>query len=195
MARKWSNQNLPGALHFVTGNFLDRIPVFNQEACCQSFIDILATLRKDWPCKLIAYVLMPDHTHLIVNPQDGRIREFTGKLKSLSARAIIKNAHGIDFQLDSEGSSYQVWQESFKAVPLWSAWMIWQKINYIHANPVKAGLVSSARDYRWSSFQAFYSGSSEPLPIDQDWWWSDDSEKLSKAMKELGWRTYEKQNK
>jgi REP element-mobilizing transposase RayT len=194
MGRKWSNQNLPGALHFVTGNFLKRIPVFNQKACCQSFIDTLATLRKDWPSKLISYVLMPDHTHLIVNPQDGRIREFTGKLKSLSARAIIKNARGIDFQLDSEGSSYQVWQESFKAVPLWSAWMIWQKINYIHANPVKAGLVSSARNYRWSSFQAFYSGSSEPLPVDQDWWWSDDSEKLSKAMKELGWKTYEKRN-
>jgi REP element-mobilizing transposase RayT len=195
MARKWSNINLPGALHFVTGNFLDRIPIFNQEACCQSFIDTLGNLHDDWPSKLIAYVLMPNHTHLIVNPQDGRIREFTGKLKSLSARAIIKNAHGIDFQRDSEGSSFQVWQESFKAVPLWSTWMIWQKINYIHANPVKAKLVSSAKDYRWSSFQAFYSGSNQPLPIDQDWWWFDDSEKLSKAMKELGWRTYEKRNK
>jgi hypothetical protein len=73
--------------------------------------------------------------------------------------------------------------------------MIWQKINYIHANPVKAGLVSSAKNYRWSSFRAFYSGGSEPLPIDQDWWWSDDSEKLSRAMKELGWRTYEKRDK
>jgi hypothetical protein len=96
--------------------------------------------------------------------------------------------------LDSEGF-YQVWQESFKAVPLWSAWMIWQKINYIHANPVKAGLVSSAKDYRWSSFNAFYSGSDEPLKVDQQWWWADDSEKLSKAMKELGWRTYHKRNK
>ena len=193
MARKWSNQNLPGALHFVTGNFLDRIPVFNQEACCQSFIDTLATLLKEWPCKLIAYVLMPDHLHLIVNPKDGRIREFTGKLKSLSARAITKSARAIEFKLDSEGSLH-VWQESFKAVPLWSAWMIWQKINYIHANPVKAGLVSSAKDYRWSSFQAFYSGNEKPLKVDQEWWWPDDSEKLSKAMKELGWRTYDKRN-
>ena len=81
MVRKWSNQNLPGALHFVTGNFLDRIPVFEQESCCQAFIDELGTLMGEWPCKLIAYVLMPDHTHLIVNPRDGRIREFTGKLK------------------------------------------------------------------------------------------------------------------
>ena len=136
---------------------------------------------------------MPDHLHLIVNPKDGRIREFTGKLKSMSARAITKTARGINFKIDSEGS-LQVWQESFKAIPLWSAWMIWQKINYIHANPVKAGLVSSAKDYRWSSFQAFYSGHEKPLKVDQEWWWSDDSEKLSKAMKELGWRTYEKRN-
>jgi REP element-mobilizing transposase RayT len=193
VARKWSNQNLPGALHFVTGNFLDRIPVFNQESCCKSFIDTLATLLDEWPCKLIAYVLMPDHTHLIVNPKDGRIREFTGKLKSLSAKAIIKEATGIDFKLDSEGSLH-VWQESFKATPLWSAWMIWQKINYIHANPVKAGLVNSAKDYRWSSFRSFYSRGETDLKVDQDWWWPDDSEKLSKAMKELGWRSYHKRN-
>ena len=136
---------------------------------------------------------MPDHLHVIVNPQDGRIREFTGKLKSLSAQAITKTARGIDFKPDSEGS-LQVWQESFKAIPLWSSWMIWQKINYIHANPVKAGLVSSAKDYRWSSFQAFYAGSEKPLKVDQEWWWPDDSEKLSKAMKKLGWRTYDKMN-
>ncbi|MFN2516572.1 MAG: transposase [Pyrinomonadaceae bacterium] len=193
MAVKWSNQNLPGALHFVTGNFVNRLPVFTEDACCQSFIDNFRTLLKDWPCKLIAYVLMPDHCHLIVNPQDGRIREFAGALKSLSARAIVLAAQGINFKVNSEGS-HQVWQESFKAVPLWSAWMIWQKINYIHANPVKAGLVSSAQDYRWSSFRALYRGTGEPLPVDRDWWWPDDSEKLSKAMKDLGWRTYDKRN-
>ena len=155
VARKWSNQNLPGALHFVTGNFLNRIPVFKQEATCQSFVDTLAGLLDSWPCKLIAYVLMPDHLHLIVNPRDGRIREFTGTLKSLSARAIV-DAAGIDFKDDSEGSR-QIWQQSFKATPLWSSWMIWQKINYIHANPVKAGLVRSAKDYYWSGFRSFYS--------------------------------------
>jgi hypothetical protein len=96
--------------------------------------------------------------------------------------------------VDPDGSSYQVWQESFKAVPLWSRWMIWQKINYIHANPVKAKLVSSGRDYYSSSFQSFYYGIEIPLKVDQEWWWSDDSERLSKALKELSWRSYEKRN-
>lgn len=193
MTRKWSNQNLPGALHFVTGNFLDRVPVFKEEACCQAFIDELATLLTDWPCRLVAYVLMPDHFHFIVNPRDGRIKEFTGKLKSLSAKAIVNSVRDLTLKADAVGS-HVVWQDSFKAMPLWSLWMIWQKVNYIHANPVKARLVPSAKDYYWSSFRAFYSGAVEPLPVDPDWWWPDDSEKLSKAMKELGWRSYEKRD-
>lgn len=185
MARKWSNLNLPGALHFVTGNFLDRMPVFTEPACCLSFLDELRSINQKWPSKLIAYALMPDHFHLISNPRDGRIREFVGELKSLSAKSIVQASKRFRFRVDEDG--HQVWQESFKALPLWSGWMIWQKINYIHANPVKAGLVKSAKDYRWSSFTSFHSQGDQPLAVDHDWWWTDDVEKLSQAVKDLGW--------
>ncbi len=193
MARKWSNQNLPGALHYITGNFLNRQQVFNHRHYCEAFIEPCAKLLQNWPCKLIAYVLMPDHIHMIVNPEDGRIREFTGKLKGLCAKSLVGVSPPSRFRVDDEGI-HQVWQESFKAVPLWSSWMIWQKINYIHRNPVKAKLVKSAKDYPWSSFQAFYGSADGPLPIDHDWWWPDDSKNLSEAMKELGWRSYHKRN-
>ena len=198
MARKWSNLDLPGALHFVTGNVVNRVPIFRQDRCCLAFLEVLGTLVNEWPCKLIAYVLMPDHFHLIVNPQDGNIRQFGGALKSLAANRIIDLTNDKRFELnkpDVNGNIHKVWQESFKAMPLWSGWMISQKINYIHANPVRARLVASARDYRWSSFRAFYSDSGEPLPVSHDWWWEDDDEKLSKAVRALGWRTYEKRSK
>ena len=194
MARKWSNLNIPGALHFVTGNVHNRIPIFKGDRYCQEFFDVCGELKTSWPAKIIAYALMPDHFHLITNPRDGNIQGFCGVLKSKLAQQLIKLA-GHRFLLEepaSDGSIHQVWQESFKAVPLWSAWMIWQKINYIHANPVKARLVASAKDYRWSSFRVFYLGAEDPLEVDQDWWWPDDSIKLSKAMKELGWRSYHK---
>ena len=74
MARKWSNINIPGALHFVTGNVRDRIPIFREEWCAKEFFKVLAELRTDWPAKVIAYVLMPEHFHFIVNPQDGEIQ-------------------------------------------------------------------------------------------------------------------------
>jgi hypothetical protein len=55
MARKWSNLNLPGALHFVTGNLLDRAPIFAEPACCNAFLEQLRSLDQKWPSKLIAY--------------------------------------------------------------------------------------------------------------------------------------------
>jgi len=56
MARKWSNRNLPGALHFVTGNCINRLPVFTEPECCKAFLEQLKTLNQSWPAKLIAYV-------------------------------------------------------------------------------------------------------------------------------------------
>jgi hypothetical protein len=41
MARKWSNLNIPGALHYITGNFLNRQPVFKDSRCCRAFLDEL----------------------------------------------------------------------------------------------------------------------------------------------------------
>ena len=61
MAGKWSNRNLHGALHFATGNFQDRVPVFTREASCHAYIDVIANKKQEWPFKLVAYVLMPDH--------------------------------------------------------------------------------------------------------------------------------------
>ncbi len=188
MAKKWSNQNLPGALHYITGNVRHRVPIFKQEQCCQAFIEVCGELLRSWPSKLIVFVIMPDHFHLIVNPRGGDIQGFAGALKSLLAARIIAITYDKRFNLktpDKDGSIHQVWQDSFKAFPLWSEWMIWQKINYIHANPVRARLVKSAKDYKWSSFRAFYSESNEPMAVDREWWWPEDAEKLLNASKAL----------
>jgi REP element-mobilizing transposase RayT len=130
---------------------------------------------------------MPDHLHLIVNPKDGRIQELAAALKSLSARSIIDASKRFSFlreKADVDGSIHQVWQESFKAFPLWSDWLIWQKINYIHNNPIKAGLVKSAKDYYWSSFRSFFFDETEPIKVDKEWWWEGDVQKLAEAAAE-----------
>jgi REP element-mobilizing transposase RayT len=103
MARKWSNLNLPGALHFVTGNCINRLPVFTEPKCCLAFLHELKTLNQDWPAKLIAYVLMPDHFHLISNPHDGCIVEFCRDLKSKAAKAIVRSTRRFTFPENDEG--------------------------------------------------------------------------------------------
>jgi putative transposase len=179
MARKWSNLNLPQVLHFVTGNFLNRVPAFVDPECCYAFVEQLRVLDERWPSRLIAYVLMPDHFHLIANPRDGRIVQFCRDLKSLAAREMVHRTQRFRFRKTSEG--HQVWQESFKAMPLWSNWMIAQKISYIHANPVKARLVKSAAHYYWSSFRSFHGLGDEPLAVDREWWWPDDHENMKEV--------------
>lgn len=187
MGKKWTNRNLSGALHYVTANCAKRMRVLESDRHCALFLETIKELKALRPFKLIAYVLMPDHCHFIVNPIDGKITELTGALKGISARRIIDASPSGMFRLEtpsSSGATHQVWQDSFKALPLWSDWLIWQKINYIHNNPVKARLVKSAADYRWSSFRAFYLQSDEPLAVDRDWWWSDDVRKLEMSMAE-----------
>lgn len=53
MARKWSNLNLPGALHFVTGNCVNRLPVFTEPDCYSAFLKELKEINESWPAKLI----------------------------------------------------------------------------------------------------------------------------------------------
>jgi len=168
---------MAGALHFVTGNIRDRRPIFTSDKYCRAFLEELQDHRAARDCKLIAFVLMPDHMHLIVNPKGGDIQESMGVLKSLSAKKIVElSPHGVFRKSDGNN---QVWQESFKALPLWSGWMINQKINYIHANPVKANLCATAEDYSWTSFRSFYRTEADPLmAIDKDWWWEGDGERL-----------------
>jgi len=142
MARKWSNLNIPGALHYVTGNCVNRLPVFTEATCCQVFLEQLEQLDSEWPAKLIVYVLMPDHFHFISNPEDGRIIEFCGELKSKAAKAIIDVSRRFHFPLNEDGR--QVWQESFKAIPL--EWLDDQAKDQLHSCQScesKAGAVSS----------------------------------------------------
>lgn len=147
-----------------------------------AFLKVIQEERTKWPFKLISYVLMPDHIHMVVNPSDGEIIRLMQILKSLTSKAIISAASGESFN-NASGVS-QIWQQSFKAMPLWSNWMIWQKINYIHSNPLKKGLVRSVGDYRWSSYRSFYFGDAEPIQVDKDWWWPGDVKKLARASAE-----------
>jgi putative transposase len=182
MAKKWTNRNLAGALHFVTGNVRDRKRIFKRTENCVAFLEELQLLRTRNACKLIAFVIMLDHIHLILNPRDGNIQSATGILKGLSAKRVVKLAPpGYFFN----GKENQVWQESFKSLALWSGWMISQKINYIHSNPVRAGISDSAVGYRWSSFGTIYHSEADPLlAVDKDWWWPGDLEGLAVTLGE-----------
>jgi putative transposase len=179
----------PNIFHYTTSVCFKRVPIFRSDRTCQLFIDTLNETRTRCPYKLIGYVIMPDHVHLIVNPLDRDISALMGRLKSISARKILDWLH----ENNHDGSlaklalhspqkrrhTHAVWQKDFSSIDLWSAKFIRQKLNYIHLNPVRAGLCKHPAEWKWSSYRAYLPHASGSVPIEMDWrgFWSEEESK------------------
>jgi len=110
---------------------------------------------------------MPSHVHLVFRSVNGQKPELLiGNLKRFTSKAIVqaikenptegRKEFLLDFFLkecskSSNIKQYQCWRHDNKPIELWSNKVINQKINYVHQNPVEAGLVFRAEDYRYSS--------------------------------------------
>src|SRR5260370_33653858 len=79
----------PNLVHYVTAVTFNRVPVFRSDHDCSLFIDAVATTREKEPFKLIGYVIMPDHFHLLANPLDVDISIVVGRLKGRAAVLIL----------------------------------------------------------------------------------------------------------
>ncbi len=153
-------------LHFVTTRTNQRLKLFRHPRLSHEFLKTLQELRQEHGFSPYAYVLMPDHVHLLVQPSNGQFSELMKKIKSLAARKIVARLKAENRQttLAALGKTstgrkrhtFQVWQDGFHAVELWCGWMIKKKVDDLHSNPLRKGLVKSAKDYPWSSFQAFH---------------------------------------
>ena len=62
-------------------------------------------------------------------------------------------------------TTYQLWQQNNKPIEVFSSWVVKQKVNYIHNNPVKEGFVTNSVDWKYSSARN-YAGDQTVLEID-----------------------------
>lgn len=178
---KSKEQNL---VHYVTCVTYKRVPIFRDEAMCSLFIDALSETRTKDPFKLLGYVVMPDHAHLLANPLHLDITKVGGKLKGRAATKVLKalrkeNAIDVLDRLKltrplASGQTHAVWLQDFSAIDIWSHKFIRQKLHYIHMNPVRAGLCDHPAKWRWSSYHAYYphEQGSVPIEIDRRWLWT-----------------------
>jgi REP element-mobilizing transposase RayT len=98
-------------------------------------------------CRLLAWVVMPNHVHVLFQPFDGwTVAEIVETWKKFTARKIC------DYRRDgSEGPVAPVWHREYWDRFIRNERHFEQAVEYIHLNPVKAGLVSMAEEWRWSS--------------------------------------------
>ena len=74
--------NSPNTFHYITIVTFARIPIFNSDRACSLFIETLSEIKLLHPFKLVGYVIMPDHVHFIINPQNPEISVILRKLKA-----------------------------------------------------------------------------------------------------------------
>ena len=124
---------------------------------------VLASLRflqSQQRLTLHAYVVMENHLHLIATAAN--LSQTMQSFKSFTAKQIIRSLEQNDRTLwleqlrlhkrpDKVQSTYQVWQEGFHPQMIHHAEMLRQKVEYIHANPIRRGYVDEACHWRYSS--------------------------------------------
>ncbi len=129
--------------------------------------DSLRFLVQEKALSIHGYVFMLNHLHLIVQSQDvsGFLRDF----KSFTARELRKNIEqtepGLLQLFRTESGTYEFWKRTNMPEPLVSETFYFQKMNYIHNNPVKKQYVRKPEDWYWSSALTYETGESGPLPL------------------------------
>ena len=163
---------------YITVVSKDRLPVFKTDTIKNIACRAIDEARNSGRFLLFAYAIMSDHMHLLTNcPKTSA--DVLRYLKGITGRRIIdylkqKNYETSLAKLRHEEwkrkHSYSLWQQEKNVFSIFSEAMFMEKVNYIHLNPVRAGLVERAIDYRWSSAKIWQGGEAEdaPLRIDID---------------------------
>ncbi|MEP0767317.1 MAG: transposase [Fimbriimonadia bacterium] len=170
--RHWLNVGQGDETVFVTTGVLGFTPVFRRSELADAMLNSLADDCLHLGVTLHAYVVMPEHLHLLARLPPGRTAASVMRsMKSRSAAILLPMCRQeMDSLQPSVHGRRAFWQEGFRSVPVYSEDDAIVKVAYIHNNPVKRGLVRSAEEYRWSSAWLFEQGSwceETGLPLDQ----------------------------
>lgn len=164
---KWKNLDVGACPYYITATFTEWLPLFDRQdvrnIVAREIESCLSAIKAD----LLAYVFMPDHLHTPVSlPAEGELRRFCRVWRGRSARYIIDLLvdEGNEAVLEilarhaNGAARYAVWKEQVRALAVWDEKKLREKVDYIHANPVRRGLVSSPDEWPLSSFTAAMSG-------------------------------------
>jgi putative transposase len=171
--------NLPGSAHFVTTNSHLNVPIFADPFAAAAVLEELAFYRLEYGFKVGGYVVMPSHFHCILWWDETAKRELTiGKImqgvKGSSSRRIIEHyiSTGKREQLLASTRRHlnkphrrnpraKVWQDGYYDFNITTEKKLFEKLNYIHNNPVRAGLCEDPEGYP-SSSAWYYAGLEKP---------------------------------
>ena len=172
MGTKYKIHNQQG-LYFLTFKVVGWIGVLTRKRYRDILINSLKYCQKNKGLRLYAYVIMSNHVHLVAAANEGyELSNILRDFKKFTAQQILKSIkeeseNRREWMLylfeyfgkrNTNNRKYQFWGQDNHPIELWSEPVSGQKINYIHNNPVRAGLVAEPEHYLYSSASNYISG-------------------------------------
>ena len=127
----------PNRIYLITAPTHNRLPVFSDFCAARELIHVLKNAQHLEQAEKLAFVVMPDHLHWLIQLQEIPLPKLVLQLKSRSAIAINK----------ARNASGRVWQKGFHDHALRKEEGLTATARYIVANPLRAGLVQRVGDY------------------------------------------------
>jgi putative transposase len=164
MTTRWRPDFDPDELYFLTTTTAHRMHIFKRDVLKRLILDSLYFTTRLNSVSLYAFVVMPNHVHLIVQfPCDVPPKDWARVFKSSSAQLIVRmyqveeNQAALD-TLSSlvtrpEKQQYKVWEDGYLSKSVFTPEFLRQKLTYIHNNPVQSHwqLAAMPEAYVWSS--------------------------------------------
>lgn len=154
---------IPHQPHHIIQRGNDRQLIFRDTDDHSVFLNWLREASRQFKVAIHAYVLMPNHLHLLASPSEqeglGRMMQWVGR-------------YYVPYFNHKYGRVGTLWQGRYKATVIDSERYFMTCSRYIELNPVRAGIVSSPADYSWSSYMHHVGAKSDPLITDHSLYWA-----------------------
>jgi len=146
--------------HFVTFSCYKRLPYLNNDHARITFLETLERTRQRHQFHVYAYVLMPEHVHLLLSePPTMPLSGIFRALKTQTSKQL-------------KGDRARFWQLNYYDFNVFTQKKFSEKLQYIHRNPVTRGLVENPEDWPWSSYRHWLTGEPGPVQFESNWTWN-----------------------
>jgi len=151
-------------LYFLTFQIVGWVDIFTRKEYRDIAIESLKYCQQHKGLNLFAYVIMSNHIHLLAQSEYGKLSDIIRDFKSFTSKRFQEVvSSNIESRKDwmkmvfayhgkyKKKQDNQVWTHENHAELIYSQKFIEQKLNYIHENPVRSGIVTKVEDYLYSS--------------------------------------------
>ena len=154
------------AIHFITFAVVEWVDVFTRKEYRDIVLESIKHCQTEKGLLLHCWCIMSNHLHLIVSAKNHDLSDVLRDFKKFTSKQIVKSIENNQHESRKEwmmeifreqgekngrNTNFQFWRQDNQPQELYSSAFIFQKINYIHNNPVEAGIVEKPEHYLYSS--------------------------------------------